>query len=45
MKGKEPIPLVTIQMLGAEIHDRLILSDSLVLMQGFPQSFTYLLMA
>ena len=28
MKDKEPIPLVTIQMLGAEIHDRLILSSS-----------------
>lgn len=41
MKDKEPIPLVTMQMLGAEIHDRLLLSDSLVLMQAF----TYLVMA
>jgi hypothetical protein len=45
MKDKEPIPLVTIRMLGAEIHGRLILSDSLVLIKGFPESFTYLLMA
>ena len=45
MKNKEPIPLVSIQMLGAEIRDRLIMSDSRVLMQGFPESFTYLLMA
>jgi hypothetical protein len=45
MKDKEPIPLVTIQMLDAEIHDRLLLSDGIVLMQGFAESFTYLLMA
>lgn len=28
------------RMFGAEIHDRLILSDSLVLIQGFQESFT-----
>lgn len=43
--NKEPMPLVTIQMLEAEIHNRLLLSDSIVLMQGFAESFTYLLMA